>query len=167
MIDLKYNTNLKIYNTKANWSASEITLLLSCAVLLLSSLFSKQRFTEIFPFLNNNCGKTDNVRAGTEIVNPCISITYHQTYQVVTSVSYENITSRWCCVTVISCLGFINTLHFINTLVFVIAVWAWWNSSIRFCSFSSLSLPFSFSAKIYLGFFMEEWNTLETVEPVW
>ena len=56
--------------------------------------FQSKDLVEIFPFPKNNCGKTDNVRAGTEIVNPCISITYHQTYQVVTSVSYENITSR-------------------------------------------------------------------------
>ena len=149
---------------------TEVLLKLLCYCHVLSDccahFFQSKDLLEIFPFPNNNCRKTDNVRAGTEIVNPRIS-NIHQTYQVVTSVSYENITSSWCCVNVISCMGFINTLHFINTLVFVIAVWAWWNSSIRFCSFSSLSLPFSFSAKIYLGFFMEEWNTLETVEPVW
>ena len=67
----KYNTNLKIHNIKVSWSACEITLLLSPAVCMLCSLFLKQGFTRNFYVLSNNCQKPDNIRTGTEIVNPC------------------------------------------------------------------------------------------------
>ena len=40
----------------------------------LCSLVSKQTFLEIFPFVMNNRQKLDNMRTGTEIVNPCITL---------------------------------------------------------------------------------------------
>ena len=70
IIQLKYNTNLKIYNTKVG----EITFLLSSAVCTLCSLVSKQRFARNFSFLSNNCQKTGNTRTGTGIVNSCTNV---------------------------------------------------------------------------------------------
>ena len=71
-MELRYTTDLEIYNTKL--SACEITLLLSSAVRTLCSLVSNNNLLEIFSFLSNNCRKTGNARIGIEIVNPCISM---------------------------------------------------------------------------------------------
>ena len=48
ILELKYNTNLKTYNTKVTRGASEVTLLFSSPVRTLCSLVSKQRFIRSF-----------------------------------------------------------------------------------------------------------------------
>ena len=78
MIELKYNTNLKTYNTKINLNACEITFLLSSAVCTLCLLFSKQRFIGKFS-ISNNCWKTGNMTTRTEIVYPCIQVSENST----------------------------------------------------------------------------------------
>ena len=49
-----------------------MTFMLSSAVCTPCSLFSKQIYSKIFPFLSNNCPKTGNMKTVTEVVNPCI-----------------------------------------------------------------------------------------------
>lgn len=53
----KCNTNLKIFNTKVNWSACEVTLLLSCAVCTLSSHFKTKIFSNFFCILATTAKK--------------------------------------------------------------------------------------------------------------
>ena len=48
IMELKYNTNLKKYNTKVNWNACEITLLLPSVVCTLYLLVSMQKLARNF-----------------------------------------------------------------------------------------------------------------------
>ena len=57
---MKYNTNLKIYNTNFHWNACEITLLLSSAVCILCSLVSKKKiYWKCFRFLVTTAEKRE------------------------------------------------------------------------------------------------------------
>ena len=75
IIELKYNTNLKICKAKFNRNACEVTLLLSSERCVRS--FHNKDILEIVPFLSNNCRKTVDIRTETEIVNPCINISIY------------------------------------------------------------------------------------------
>ena len=68
-VESKYNTNLKMHNTKDVKSASKITLLLLHCV----RWFQSKNLLGIFPFLIKKCQKIGNARTGTETVNVCIA----------------------------------------------------------------------------------------------
>ena len=64
---------MKIYNTKVNWSACEVILLLFLLTVRCVRSFQNKDLLDIFLFLSNSCRKTGNMRTRTKIVNPCIT----------------------------------------------------------------------------------------------
>ena len=83
IMKLKYDPNLKIYNTKVNWSASEVIFMFVICYLdavfacFKTKTYSKKRLIYlIFPFLSNSWKKKGNMRNGTEIANPRFMVAY-------------------------------------------------------------------------------------------
>ena len=68
---MKYNTNLKICNTKVTSGAFEVTCFCHLQFARCVCSFQNKALLKIL-FLSNNYQKTDNMRMGTEIVNPYI-----------------------------------------------------------------------------------------------
>ena len=64
-VESKSNTNLKMHNTKVVQSGCEVNLLYARCVYLFQDRFTRN-------FSVNTSRKMDNMRTGTEIVNPCI-----------------------------------------------------------------------------------------------